>query len=418
MQDRYAGDVGDFVKLGLLRALSKGRKLGVAWYRYPDENKNSDGRHINYLNKPELYQHLDLDLFDHLNTVVATERSIRSLQPILDLTASSGQPLDPTTTAPKDRPQWRREWFQNVLEDLQACDLIFADPDNGIVDDSIHRITQAKFGKQIPLSEVRRLAEDRCAIIYHHNTRRRGGHDLEVDHWLSEIGLPSIAIRAKAFSPRTFFIVNPDSDLINRANAFCKRWKGLKVSIDGATKPQSTPSNAIRSYDKDVASHIFTRITTMFDTPVIQNNLRGLWVEAMICELLGPDWKHTGADWAAWDIEHKDGTKIEVKQSAVAQTWGPSNSAPRFDIKAAAGHYPDGKTYVKNSEGKRYADIYVFAWHDGSDQRNPDEWEFYVVMAKDLPEGQKSIGLSGVRELSSVLTAMELAECVGKVTFS
>jgi len=45
MQDRYAGDVGDFVKLGLLRAISPGRKLGVAWYRYPDEAHNGDGRH-------------------------------------------------------------------------------------------------------------------------------------------------------------------------------------------------------------------------------------------------------------------------------------------------------------------------------------------------------------------------------------
>lgn len=415
MQDRYAGDVGDFVKLGLLRVLSQGRKLGVAWYRYPDENHNSDGRHIGYLNQPELYRHLDPDLFDHLKTVVATERSIRSLQPILDLTVSSDQPLDPTTTPPKDKPQWRREWFQDVLEDLQACDLIFADPDNGIVDDSTHRKTQVKFGKQIPLSEIRQLAEGRCAIIYHHNTRRRGGHDLEVDHWLSEIGLPSIAIRAKAFSPRTFFIVNPDNDLINSAAAFCERWKDLKVSLHGSTKPQITPSNPIRSYDKDVASRVFTRIRTMFDTPVIQNNLRGLWVEAMICELLGSDWKHTGADWAAWDIEHKDGTKIEVKQSAAAQTWGPSNSAPSFDIKAAAGHYPDGKTYVKNNEGKRYADIYVFAWHDGTDQRNPDEWEFYVVETKDLPEGQRSIGLSGIQKITSPTSDKELRKIVEKV---
>ena len=53
MQDRYAGDVGDFVKLGLLRALSPGRKLGMAWYRYPDESHNGDGRHITYLDQPQ-----------------------------------------------------------------------------------------------------------------------------------------------------------------------------------------------------------------------------------------------------------------------------------------------------------------------------------------------------------------------------
>lgn len=32
---------------------------------------------------------------------------------------------------------------------------------------------------------------------------------------------------------------------------------------------------------------IHERIRKMFDVPVIQNNLRGLWVEVMVCELLG-----------------------------------------------------------------------------------------------------------------------------------
>ena len=32
MQDRYTGDIGDFAKYGLLRALEAGHRLGVAWY--------------------------------------------------------------------------------------------------------------------------------------------------------------------------------------------------------------------------------------------------------------------------------------------------------------------------------------------------------------------------------------------------
>jgi hypothetical protein len=46
MQDRYAGDIGDFVKLAILRALAPGWHLGVAWWLYPDESHNGDGRHI------------------------------------------------------------------------------------------------------------------------------------------------------------------------------------------------------------------------------------------------------------------------------------------------------------------------------------------------------------------------------------
>jgi hypothetical protein len=35
MQNRYVGDIGDYLKLGILRALSRGHRLGVAWWLYP-----------------------------------------------------------------------------------------------------------------------------------------------------------------------------------------------------------------------------------------------------------------------------------------------------------------------------------------------------------------------------------------------
>ena len=36
MRDRYVGDIGDYAKYGLLRAIGKGNRLGVAWYRSLD----------------------------------------------------------------------------------------------------------------------------------------------------------------------------------------------------------------------------------------------------------------------------------------------------------------------------------------------------------------------------------------------
>src|SRR4029077_3434148 len=50
MQDRYAGDVGDYVTLALRRHLSGAdRKLGIAWYLHPD---TTGGGHIRYLSDP------------------------------------------------------------------------------------------------------------------------------------------------------------------------------------------------------------------------------------------------------------------------------------------------------------------------------------------------------------------------------
>ena len=70
-----------------------------------------------------------------------------------------------------------------VQSDLTGCDLVFADPDNGLIDDGIHRRNTRKFGKQMPISEATALATGRTAVIYHHNSRFPGGHELEIDHW-------------------------------------------------------------------------------------------------------------------------------------------------------------------------------------------------------------------------------------------
>ena len=46
MQDRYAGDIGDYGKIGLLKCLqAHGFTIGVNWYRVPEMGieKNKDG---------------------------------------------------------------------------------------------------------------------------------------------------------------------------------------------------------------------------------------------------------------------------------------------------------------------------------------------------------------------------------------
>ena len=161
---------------------------------------------------------------------------------------------------------------------------------------------------------------------------------------------------------------------------------------------------------------IFAKIRRMYDTPHMQNSLRGQWVEAMIAEILGPAWRHTGGDWAAWDFERDDGLRLEVKQSAQHQSWGTSIGPPRFGISAAQGHYPDGKTYLPNASGARLADIYVFAWHEGEDQRETSQWQFYVIRADHLPVRQKTIGLRAVQRLASAVMADRLLDEIDRLT--
>ena len=74
MQNRYVGDIGDYLKLGILRALSPGYHLGVAWWLFPDESHNRDGRHISYLSRPDQWRHFDPNLFDTLRVIVSSGR--------------------------------------------------------------------------------------------------------------------------------------------------------------------------------------------------------------------------------------------------------------------------------------------------------------------------------------------------------
>jgi hypothetical protein len=231
VQDRYAGDVGDYIKMALLRALSPGRRLGVLWYLFPDEGHNNDGKHTDYLQRASEWRALDPELFDALHQIAHGERSVGRLESsvVLDATFFRDAIVTDRYSA-ATRSQIRSEWFAAGKGAVEGCDLVFADPDNGLVDNSPQRRRRKGFGKQMPLSEALALADGRSAIIYHHNSRFPGGHDLEVDQWLAQLG-NAVAIRANAYSCRTFFLINPDAELLSRARNFCVRWSAQRVSL-------------------------------------------------------------------------------------------------------------------------------------------------------------------------------------------
>ncbi len=136
-----------------------------------------------------------------------------------------------------EREVYRRNWFGRVLCALGECNLVFADPDNGLADDRPELRRQKKFGKRMPLSEIAQLSAGKTAIIYHHNSRFRGGHEAEIQYWLQKLGDGACAIRARAYSCRTFFIVNADITTRERAIAFCKQWAGHGVEFVDCTNP-------------------------------------------------------------------------------------------------------------------------------------------------------------------------------------
>jgi len=72
MQNHYVGDIGDYLKLGILRALSPGYRLGVARWLYPNEVHDGNGKHVDYIQRPEQWRHFDPALFNALRHIVTS----------------------------------------------------------------------------------------------------------------------------------------------------------------------------------------------------------------------------------------------------------------------------------------------------------------------------------------------------------
>lgn len=233
MQDRYVGDIGDFVKFAILRALTPRRTVGVAWWLYPDESHNSDGRHVNYLDRPGTWRALDEELFDALGRIVASgDRRVAALEAANLLPgATFSNEIIPVEGKPAERAAARVEWLGRVNASLRECEIVFLDPDNGL-ETSRYSPAAKKAGKCVSLNELRQLSEgDRTLIVYHHQTRRPGGHMAEIFHWrerLRGVGFRTVdAIRARPYSPRAFFILNAGDELRSRAERLAIRWDGL-----------------------------------------------------------------------------------------------------------------------------------------------------------------------------------------------
>lgn len=173
MQDRYTGDIGDFGKLGLLRQLaSTGLSIGVNWYRTPNETHNSDGLHIGYLQK-EQFRACDPGLWSTLGHIVNSgKREIAALERSGVLAATYFDRLLDSSSGDKiTRQAVRMDWHRQASQALQDCDIVFVDPDNGLMVPSADGTVKSnKFVLPYELAEYYHAGSS--IIYYQHKARR------------------------------------------------------------------------------------------------------------------------------------------------------------------------------------------------------------------------------------------------------
>lgn len=181
MQNRYAGDIGDFSKLGLLRQLSQcGITIGVNWYLTPDEKHNDDGRHIDYLQgdyaHKDDYQKCDETLWHTLGKIANSgHRTVSALEeahllPVTN-TCYFRDELSFIGTSKQKRKSTREEWHAKALDTLRGCEIIFVDPDNGLIVPSAEGTK--KSNKFVLPSELEDYYRRGASVIYYQHKARR-----------------------------------------------------------------------------------------------------------------------------------------------------------------------------------------------------------------------------------------------------
>jgi hypothetical protein len=223
MQNRYVADIGDYVKFAILRALAPGRKLGVVWWLFPNEQHNADGGHRQYLERPNEWEDFDSDLFKALQNI-KEQRDVRALENAAILPGAVFI-SDPVPCGVRERGTW----FEGIKTGITDCTLVFLDPDNGIAPEGL-KLSQRRAGKSVTIEEIKALQKSgRAVVVYHHQTRLKGGHLSEIEMVAKRLRARGLhvsgALRANPWSPRAFFILNGDKTLHDRAQGLAHMWK-------------------------------------------------------------------------------------------------------------------------------------------------------------------------------------------------
>ena len=199
MQKRYVGDIGDFGKYGLLRALcgcpeapplGHPLRLGIVWYLYPNESHNADGRHIGYLSCTSVnhvkFRACDPPLYESLRRLVAANN-----RHVVGVRESGIFPSDTLYyerslsyalgESRRSRQAARKDWLGGSLEATAGADVVFVDPDNGISETADPlRKNGPKF---VYIDDLCQFARGGQSLVIYHHLGRRGTAIQQIRHW-------------------------------------------------------------------------------------------------------------------------------------------------------------------------------------------------------------------------------------------
>lgn len=129
MKNQYFGDINDYRKYGLLRAIlqASGVRMLLTWMLTPDDG-STNGAFVAYLQQPAKWSRFDPFLFNKLKTILAEcqERNVQLVEKTHLLPNT-----DYFSAFVPDSATGREDWFNALLEAAGPAEFVFLDPDNG-----------------------------------------------------------------------------------------------------------------------------------------------------------------------------------------------------------------------------------------------------------------------------------------------
>jgi len=207
MQERYLGDVHDFYKFLFLKYLSKKlkKKIGLNWYLISpkllgaNEEKKKDGENRNYLKKKEICK-LDNKISEEFIKIVDIKK--RNIADFTNRTHLKSH----IKFYNKQITSERESWFQESVDFFKNNEIIFLDPDNGLLKKENKRNSL----KHLLIDEIDKYLSHGKIIIFTQFQSYNKNHLnylKEIKNFLNSKNLRiSLPIVRNRTSPNTFFI--------------------------------------------------------------------------------------------------------------------------------------------------------------------------------------------------------------------
>ena len=208
MQERYLGDVHDYVKYAILRAWAEetGCRIGVNWYlTKPDDvdpTHSNDGEKRHHLNQPT-WEDYDPQLLQKLREL--KEREHRKIQNFPNTGILSEMSTYFSELVPFDANE-RILWHSKAMSKLSNCDVVFLDPDNGFEVKSMSGKKKAKYAYYKEVDDYRNAGKTTITIQFARQCdpvkRAKDIRCLRAKQFPNDINLPVLRARN---SPNVLF---------------------------------------------------------------------------------------------------------------------------------------------------------------------------------------------------------------------